>query len=134
MPQIDIPENTPVGVIGILNYNDVMIKVVDLCPFLGFETQPFSINNQLIIVCVKGQYFAVQADSIVNRQQAAGIAAKNAEIQKANAEIKALKKALAEANGEITPNNESQNNSSSAEADVPLGFRILYNILHCQQK
>ena len=60
IPKVDIPENTPIGVIGILNYNDVMIKVVDLCPFLGFETQPFNLNNQLIIVCVKGQYFAIQ--------------------------------------------------------------------------
>jgi hypothetical protein len=86
---------------------------------------------------------AKQADSIANRQQAAGIAAKNAEIQKANAnlkkanaeiqkanaEIKALKKSLAEANGEL-PNNESQNNSSPAEgAEVPLAFQILNNIV-----
>ena len=63
---------------------------------------------------------AKQADSIANRQQAAGIAAKNAEIQKANGEL---------------PNNESQNNSSPFErADIPLGFRILNNILHGQQK
>ena len=69
LPKIDIPENMPLGVMGILNYNDVMIKVIDLCPLLGFETQSFSINNQLIIICVKGQYLGIQADSIVNISQ-----------------------------------------------------------------
>lgn len=69
LPQVDIPTNTPLGVIGIINYNDVMIKVVDICPFLGFETQPFDLTNQLIIVCVKGQYFAIRVDSIINISQ-----------------------------------------------------------------
>lgn len=69
IPKIDIPQNTPTGVIGILNYNDVMIKVVDLCPFLGFQTQPFNLSNQLVIVCVKGQYFAIRTETIVNISQ-----------------------------------------------------------------
>lgn len=69
LPQVDIPTSTPIGVIGILNYNDVMIKVIDLCPFLGFETTSFDLVNQLVIVCVKGQYFAIRVDSIINISQ-----------------------------------------------------------------
>ena len=66
LPSIEIPQATPECVIGIFNYNGVMIKVVDLCPLLGFETSKFTINNQLIIVCVEGVYFAIHAENIIN--------------------------------------------------------------------
>lgn len=66
LPQIEIPQATPKGIVGIFNYNGVMIKVVDLCPFLGFETPNFSANNQLIIATIEGVYFAIYAENIVS--------------------------------------------------------------------
>ena len=66
IPQIEVPQNTPIGVIGIFNYNGNMIKVVDLCPLIGFEPNTFTINNQLIIVCAEGVYYAVHTEKIVN--------------------------------------------------------------------
>lgn len=69
LPQVEIPQATPECIIGIFNYNGVMIKIVDLCPLLGFETSNFSINNQLIVVCVEGVYFAIHAENIINITQ-----------------------------------------------------------------
>ncbi len=66
IPQIDIPQNTPEGIIGIFNYNGAMIKVVDICPILGFEPNNFSINNQLIIVFTKDTYYAIHTEKIIN--------------------------------------------------------------------
>lgn len=66
IPQIDIPQNTPKGVIGIFNYNGNMINVVDLCPLIGFEPNEFTINNQLIIVCSENVYYAVHTEKIIN--------------------------------------------------------------------
>lgn len=66
IPQIEVPQNTPSGVIGIFNYNGNMIKVVDLCPLLGFEPNEFSINNQLIIVFSENTYYAVHTEKIIN--------------------------------------------------------------------
>ncbi len=66
IPQIEVPQNTPSGVIGIFNYNGNMIKVVDLCPLIGFEPNSFTINNQLIIVCSEDVYFAVHTEKIIN--------------------------------------------------------------------
>ena len=69
MPEIEITEKTPKGIIGIFNYNNLMIKTVDLCPFLGFETTPFSISNQIIIVVIKDECFAIHTERIENVMQ-----------------------------------------------------------------
>lgn len=70
IPQIEIPQNTPEGIIGIFNYNGTMIKVVDICPVLGFEPNNFSINNQLIIVLAEDKYYALHTEKIINIIQA----------------------------------------------------------------
>ena len=66
IPEIETPTVTPKSIIGMFNYNGQMIKAVDLCPLLGFETSEFSINNQLIIAMVEDQCFAIHTDKIQN--------------------------------------------------------------------
>lgn len=66
LPQLEIPQMPPQGVIGIFNYNGTMIKVVDLCPLLGFEPSNFSISNQLIIINNEGNYYAIHTEKIIN--------------------------------------------------------------------
>ena len=70
IPQIEIPQTMPTGIIGVFNYNGEIIKVVDLCPLLGFEPNQFTINNQLIIICEQGIYYAIHAEKIINIIQA----------------------------------------------------------------
>ncbi len=69
IPQIDIPEHAPKGIIGMFNYNGIMIKTVDICPFLGFDTPSFSITNQIIIAVVDNNCFAVHTEKIDNITQ-----------------------------------------------------------------
>lgn len=66
IPQLEIPQMTPEGIIGIFNYNGTMIKVIDLCPLLGFEPSKFTINNQLIIINHNENYFAIHTEKIIN--------------------------------------------------------------------
>ena len=66
LTEIKIPQRTPKGVIGILKYKGMIINALDLCPLLGFETNKFTINNQLIITCTEENCFAITADKIVN--------------------------------------------------------------------
>lgn len=66
IPEIEIPAKTPESIIGILNYNGMMIKAVDLCPHLGFEPSKFSINNKLIIAIVNDCCFAIHTEKIEN--------------------------------------------------------------------
>ncbi len=66
MPKIEISSKAPEGVTGMFNYNGMLTKTVDLCPFLGLETLPFSVNNQLIIVVVDDNCFAIHTEKIDN--------------------------------------------------------------------
>ena len=69
IPKIEIPEQLPKGIIGIFNYNGIMIKILDLSPLLGFETTEFSITHQLIITSFDNQCVALRVDSIDNIAQ-----------------------------------------------------------------
>ena len=69
IPDIEIPSVAPDGIIGIFNYKGLMINVIDLCPFLGFHSSGFSINNQLIIAHFEGNCFAIHTEKIDNIMQ-----------------------------------------------------------------
>ncbi len=69
IPQIEIPSKAPKGITGIFNYNGMIIKTVDLCPFLGFETPDFTINDKLIITIIDDNCFAIHTSSIENITQ-----------------------------------------------------------------
>lgn len=66
LPEIEIPAKAPSSIIGMFNYNGMMIKTIDLCPLLGFQTQEFSINNQLIITIINDACFAIHTEKIEN--------------------------------------------------------------------
>lgn len=66
IPEIEVPIVTPEGIIGMFNYNGHMIKAIDINPLLGFETAPFTINNQLIIAIVEDNCFAIHTEKIIN--------------------------------------------------------------------
>ena len=66
IPEIETPITTPKSIIGMFNYNGQMIKAVDLCPLLGFDTKEFTINNQLIITIVEDNCFGIHTDKILN--------------------------------------------------------------------
>lgn len=64
LPQLQIPTKTPKGIIGIFNYNNQMIKVIDLCPLLGFEPIELSIKHQLLIVNTEKEIFAILIENV----------------------------------------------------------------------
>lgn len=67
MPEMHFPSSLPRGIIGIFDYKGKLIKAVDLCPFLGFSTSEFSVNNRFIIVSGENDnIFAVHASAIEN--------------------------------------------------------------------
>lgn len=66
IPTIEISQCTPLGVAGIFNYKGLMINVVDIAPLIGEQPTEFTINNQLIVVCVEGNCFAVHSEEIIN--------------------------------------------------------------------
>ncbi len=69
IPDIEVPAVAPDGIVGIFNYNGLMINIIDLCPFLGFKPSVFSINNQLIIAHFEDNCFAIHTERIDNIMQ-----------------------------------------------------------------
>ncbi|MBQ9245268.1 chemotaxis protein CheW [bacterium] len=69
IPEIEMPEQTPKGIIGMFNYNGTMLKVIDLCPLLGFDSGSFSISNQVIIAISNDNCFAIHTERIENVKQ-----------------------------------------------------------------
>ena len=64
LEQIHIPENTPLGIIGYINYNNKSLNVIDLYSLLGFEIPKLSVNNQLIIISFEDEFFTINTDKI----------------------------------------------------------------------
>ena len=64
LPQLEIPTKTPKGIVGIFNYNGQMIKVIDLCPFIGFDPITIAIKHQLLITNVENEIFAILIDNV----------------------------------------------------------------------
>ncbi len=64
--EIEIPANTPLGIIGIFNYNGVMTNVIDICALLGINSGKFSVNDKFVIIVCKDNCFALRADNIID--------------------------------------------------------------------
>lgn len=64
--QIDYPERLPNYIIGILNYNNLTINVVDLRMLLDLEVRGCSIQSQLLVVKTEEAIFAIIVDEVIN--------------------------------------------------------------------
>lgn len=63
---INILPASPSGVIGIFNYKGNLIKLIDICFFLGYTQKEFNINNKVIILNIDNQNIAITVDSIAD--------------------------------------------------------------------
>ncbi len=66
MPEIETTGVMPENIIGLFNYNGLMIKVIDLCEIISEKRNAYSINNKLIISIVEGNCFAIHANNVEN--------------------------------------------------------------------
>lgn len=64
--QIDYPERLPNYIIGLLNYNNLTINVVDLRLLLELEVKACSLHNQLLVVKTEEAIFAIVVDEVIN--------------------------------------------------------------------
>lgn len=50
LPLLDYPQKLPNNIIGLLDYNDFTINILDLRFYLNIKVTPYSLSNQLLIV------------------------------------------------------------------------------------
>lgn len=66
LPALDYPQKLPNNVVGLLNYNNFTINVLDLRFYLNIKVTPYSISNQLLIVKTDEAILGLLIDKVEN--------------------------------------------------------------------
>ncbi len=66
LPMLEYPQKLPMNVVGILNYNNLTINVVNLASVLNLEKFNCSVNSQLIVVKTEEAIFGILADKVID--------------------------------------------------------------------
>lgn len=64
LPLLDYPKKLDNNIIGLLNYNNFTINVLDIRFYLGIPVTPYSISNQLLIAKTDESIFGLVIDKV----------------------------------------------------------------------
>jgi len=64
VPKLDVPQKMPKHILGVITYNNISIKVVDLSTILAHKTQKYSLDANIILVKTEESIFGIIADSV----------------------------------------------------------------------
>ncbi len=64
LPMLDYPQKLANNVVGLLNYNNFTINVLDLRFYLDVNVTPYSVSNQLLIVKTDETLFGIIIDKV----------------------------------------------------------------------
>ncbi len=65
LPQLDYPQKLPNNIVGLLKYNNFVINVVDIRFYLNMNVQPYTINNELLIIKTDEVIFGIITDKVL---------------------------------------------------------------------
>ncbi|MDD3437098.1 MAG: chemotaxis protein CheW [Candidatus Gastranaerophilales bacterium] len=66
LPLLDYPQRLANNVVGLLNYNDFTINILDLRFYLNMRISPYTISNQLLVVKTDESIFGLIIDKVEN--------------------------------------------------------------------
>lgn len=66
LPCLDYPQRLPNNIVGLLNYNNFTINILDLRFYLNIEVTPYSVSNQIIVVKTDESIFGLLVNSVEN--------------------------------------------------------------------
>lgn len=64
LPMLDYPQKLSSNIVGLLNYNNFTINVLDLRFYLDIKVTPYSVSNQLLIVKTDESIFGLVIDKV----------------------------------------------------------------------
>ncbi len=64
VPKLDVPQKMPKHILGVITYNNISVKVVDLRTMLSHKVQKYSLDANVILVKTEESIFAIVADSV----------------------------------------------------------------------
>lgn len=65
LPLLDYPQKLPNNIIGLLKYNNFVINILDIRFYLNMPVEPYSINNELLIIKTDEIIFGIITDKIL---------------------------------------------------------------------
>jgi len=66
VPKINVPQKMPKHVLGVISYNNISMRVVDLCGLLLKKPHSYGIESQIIIVKTEESFFGIITDNVVD--------------------------------------------------------------------
>lgn len=66
LPLINSPQKLPEYVVGILNYNDLFVNVVDIRKIFSLEQKKYELSNKIIIIKGEESLFAIIVDKVTD--------------------------------------------------------------------
>ncbi len=64
LPMLDYPQKLPNNIVGLLNYNNFTINILDLRFYLNLKVEPYSVLNQLLVVKTDETIFGIIIDKV----------------------------------------------------------------------
>lgn len=64
LPKLDYPQKLPSNFIGVLNFNNIILNVLDVRFYLDLEVEPYSVSSKLIIAKTDETMFGLVVDEI----------------------------------------------------------------------
>ena len=64
VPKLDIPQKMPKHILGVITYNNISVKVVDLSTILTHKAQKYSLESNVILVKTEEAIFGIIADKV----------------------------------------------------------------------
>lgn len=66
VPKLDAPQKMPKHILGVITYNNISVKVVDLNTILSHKTQKYSLDAHVIIVKTEESIFGIITDNVID--------------------------------------------------------------------
>ena len=66
LPKLDYPQKLPSNFVGVMNFNNMVLNVMDIRFYLNMEVNPYSVSNKLIIAKTDEAMFGIIVDEILN--------------------------------------------------------------------
>ena len=65
LPLLDYPQKLPNNIVGLLKYNNFVINILDIRFYLNMTIEPYSVNNELLIIKTDEIIFGIITDKIL---------------------------------------------------------------------
>lgn len=64
--ELSRPERMPSHIVGLFEYNDKIISIVDIRSILNIERKPYDVNSRIVILKVDSEVFGVMVNKVVD--------------------------------------------------------------------